>query len=97
MTQIAIDDRLITRARALLDGKGFTDTEIVNAALDRWVDDKENSRELDIFIKECRGNKNVSAAHVDTLLRYLDVREVVTTDVVILEVLQGFRICSQIT
>jgi len=34
---------------------------------------------------------NVPASHVGTLLRYLDIREVVTTDVVVLEVLQGFR------
>jgi len=56
MVQIAVDDKLIVKARSLLNGEGFSDTEIVNAALDRWVDEKENSRELDALIKECRGN-----------------------------------------
>jgi len=56
MAQIAVDDRLIVKARSLLEGKGFSDTEIVNAALDRWVDEKENSRDLDALIEECRGN-----------------------------------------
>ncbi|MDR1785508.1 MAG: hypothetical protein LBR23_03475 [Spirochaetaceae bacterium] len=55
MTQIAVDDRLITKARTLLEGEGFTDEEIVNAALDRWVDDKENSKDLDRLFDECQG------------------------------------------
>ncbi|MDR1786388.1 MAG: type II toxin-antitoxin system VapB family antitoxin [Spirochaetaceae bacterium] len=53
MTQIAVDDRLITKARSLIDG--LTDEEIVNAALDGWVVRKENRKEIDTLFKECRG------------------------------------------
>jgi len=53
MTRIAVDEKLITRARSLVDG--FTDEEIVNAALDGWVVRKENRKEMDAFFKECRG------------------------------------------
>jgi hypothetical protein len=53
MTQIAVDETLITRARSLVDG--LSDEEIVNAALDGWVVRKENRKEMDAFFKECRG------------------------------------------
>ncbi|MDR2394347.1 MAG: type II toxin-antitoxin system VapB family antitoxin [Treponema sp.] len=40
MTEIVIDDRLINKARSLIEGE--TDEAIVTAALEGWIVAKEN-------------------------------------------------------
>jgi hypothetical protein len=47
MTQVVIDDRLINKARSLIEG--VSDEEIVTAALEGWIVGKENQIDLEQF------------------------------------------------
>jgi hypothetical protein len=47
MTQVAIDDKLINKARSLIDG--VSDEVIITAALEGWIIRKENQFDLEQF------------------------------------------------
>ena len=47
MTQVVIDDRLINKARSLIEGE--TNETIVTAALEGWIAAKENQIDLEQY------------------------------------------------
>jgi hypothetical protein len=47
MTQVVIDDKLINKARSLIEGE--TDEAIVTAALEGWIIEKENQIDLEQY------------------------------------------------
>ncbi|MDR0554662.1 MAG: hypothetical protein LBG76_07690 [Treponema sp.] len=47
MTQVAIDDKLINKARSLLEG--VSDEVIVTAALEGWIVGKENQIDFEQY------------------------------------------------
>jgi hypothetical protein len=47
MTQVVIDDRLIDKARSLIEGE--TDEAIITAALEGWIAAKENQLDLERY------------------------------------------------
>jgi hypothetical protein len=47
MTQVVVDDRLINKARSLIEGE--TDEAIITAALEGWIAAKENQIDLEQY------------------------------------------------